>query len=45
LHDWDPGLGVNLEFSPSSHQGLHRVWLTRTEKGHWVPEEAAGGAR
>ncbi len=45
LHDWDPGLGVNLEFSPSSHQGLHRVWLTRTEKGHWVPEEALGGAR
>ncbi len=39
LHGWDPGLGVNLEFSSASHQGLHRVWLTRTEKGHWVPEE------
>lgn len=45
LHDWDPGLGVNLEFSPSSHQGLHRVWLTHTENGHWVPEKAAGEAR
>ena len=40
LHDWDPGLGANLEFSSTSHQGLHRVWLTRTENGHWVPEVA-----
>jgi branched-chain amino acid transport system substrate-binding protein len=39
LHGWDPGLGVNLEFSSTSHQGLHRVWLTRTENGHWIPEE------
>lgn len=39
LHGWDPGLGVNLEFSSTSHQGLHRVWLTRTEKGHWVPDQ------
>jgi branched-chain amino acid transport system substrate-binding protein len=39
LHGWDPGLGVNLEFSPTSHQGLHRVWLTRTENGQWVPAE------
>jgi branched-chain amino acid transport system substrate-binding protein len=40
LHGWDPGLGIPLEFSPTSHQGLHRVWLTRTENGHWIPEEA-----
>jgi branched-chain amino acid transport system substrate-binding protein len=39
LHDWDPGLRVNLEFSSISHQGLHRVWLTRTENGRWVPAE------
>ncbi len=45
LHGWDPGLGVNLEFSSAKHQGLHRVWLTRTEKGHWVPEEAPEGTR
>jgi ABC-type branched-subunit amino acid transport system substrate-binding protein len=38
LHGWDPGLGVNLDFSSTSHQGLHRVWLTRTENGNWVPE-------
>ena len=37
LHGWDPGIGVKLEFSPSSHVGMHRVWLTRTEHGHWVP--------
>jgi branched-chain amino acid transport system substrate-binding protein len=40
LHDWDPGLGANLEFSSTSHQGLHRVWLTRTKNGRWVPEVA-----
>ncbi|HXL22313.1 MAG TPA: ABC transporter substrate-binding protein [Candidatus Dormibacteraeota bacterium] len=45
LHDWDPGLGVRLEFSPSSHQGLHKVWLTRTEQGRWVPEESSQEAR
>jgi ABC-type branched-subunit amino acid transport system substrate-binding protein len=45
LHGWDPGLGVALEFSSDSHQGLHRVWLTRTEKGLWVPEEAPPEAR
>ena len=41
LHDWDAGLGVKLEFSPSSHQGLHKVWLTRTEQGRWVPAESS----
>jgi branched-chain amino acid transport system substrate-binding protein len=39
LHGWDPGLGITLEFSSSSHQGLHRVWLTRTQHGRWVPAE------
>jgi len=39
LHGWDPGLGTAFEFSPANHQGLHRIWLTRTENGIWVPEE------
>jgi branched-chain amino acid transport system substrate-binding protein len=39
LHGWDPGVGTALEFSPTNHQGLHRVWLTRTVNGSWVPEE------
>ena len=39
LHGWDPGLGAGLEFSPTNHQGLHRVWLTRTANGRWIPEE------
>jgi branched-chain amino acid transport system substrate-binding protein len=43
LHDWDPGLGVKLEFSPTNHQGLHKVWLVRTEQGRWVPDEAPSG--
>ena len=37
LHGWDPGLGLKLEFSPTNHVGMHRVWLTCTEHGHWVP--------
>ena len=45
LHGWDPGLGVSLEFSVTNHQGWHRVWLTRTEKGHWVPEDAPEEAK
>jgi branched-chain amino acid transport system substrate-binding protein len=39
LHGWDPGLGLKLEFSPTDHQGLHTVWLTRTINGGWSPEE------
>jgi len=39
LHDWDPGLGVKLGFAPTNHQGLHRVWLTQTVNGHWLPQE------
>ncbi len=42
LQGWDPGLGVKLEFSPTSHQGMHKVWLTKTEKGRWVPERDRG---
>jgi ABC-type branched-subunit amino acid transport system substrate-binding protein len=38
LHGWDPGLGVAIAFSPTDHQGLHKVWLTRTARGIWVPE-------
>jgi ABC-type branched-subunit amino acid transport system substrate-binding protein len=36
LTGWDPGLGTPLHLSPTVHQGLHTVWLTRTEKGRWV---------
>lgn len=43
LHDWDPGLGVKLGFSSSNHQGLHKVWLTRTEQGHWASEAFSQG--
>jgi branched-chain amino acid transport system substrate-binding protein len=45
LHGWDPGLGVDLEFSSTNHQGLHRVWLTRTENASWVSDEASEKAR
>lgn len=44
LHGWDPGLGIPLEFSPTNHQGMHRVWLVRSDKGLWVPEEAPQGS-
>jgi branched-chain amino acid transport system substrate-binding protein len=40
LHGWDPGIGTALEFSPTNNQGLHRVWLTRTANGRWIPEES-----
>jgi branched-chain amino acid transport system substrate-binding protein len=45
LHGWDPGVGVELEFSPASHQGLHKVWLTRTEKARWVPVQLPDESR
>jgi len=38
IHDWDPGIGVKLNFSANNHQGMHKVWLIRLEKGRWVPE-------
>jgi branched-chain amino acid transport system substrate-binding protein len=38
LGGWDPGIGVKLEFSATVHQGMHKVWLTKTEGGRWVPE-------
>jgi branched-chain amino acid transport system substrate-binding protein len=37
LHDFDPGLGVKLDFSLASHQGLHKVWLSQTTNGRWLP--------
>jgi ABC-type branched-subunit amino acid transport system substrate-binding protein len=37
LHDFDPGLGVKLEFSSTSHQGLDKVWLSQTSNGRWLP--------
>ena len=36
LHDFDPGLGVKLEFSPTNHQGIHKVWLSQTANGQWL---------
>jgi ABC-type branched-subunit amino acid transport system substrate-binding protein len=39
LAGWDPGLGQPLQLSPSSHQALHKVWITRAENGRWVPDE------
>jgi branched-chain amino acid transport system substrate-binding protein len=45
LKGWDPGLGVKLEFSPNSHQGMHKVWLTKAEHGRWVPETDSEAAR
>jgi hypothetical protein len=38
LHGWDPGIGCSLAFSHSEHQGLNKVWLTKTLNGEWVPE-------
>ena len=36
LHDFDLGLGVSLNFSPSDHQGLHKVWGTQLDaNGHY----------
>jgi branched-chain amino acid transport system substrate-binding protein len=40
LHSWDPGLGLKLDFSTTSHQAMHKVWLTRTDRGRWVPGDA-----
>jgi branched-chain amino acid transport system substrate-binding protein len=37
LHDFDPGLGFKLEFSSVIHQGLHKVWLSQTVNGRWLP--------
>ena len=45
LTGWDPGLGIKLEFSPTSHQGMHKVWLTKTEQGQWVSEQEIGAVR
>jgi predicted glycosyl hydrolase (DUF1957 family) len=40
LHNFDPGLGVKLEFSSTNHQGLHKVWLNQTVHGRWQPVPA-----
>ena len=37
LHDWDPGLHLSLNFSPTNHEGFHKVWILETENLHWVP--------
>ncbi|HEX4230080.1 MAG TPA: ABC transporter substrate-binding protein [Bryobacteraceae bacterium] len=41
LGDWDPGLGRTFGFSPTDHQGLSHVWLTKAEGGHWLPVEGS----
>lgn len=38
LGGWDPGIGYKLTFSPTDHQGLHHVWLTKTAGAEWVAE-------
>jgi branched-chain amino acid transport system substrate-binding protein len=40
LGGWDPGIGYKIKFSPTEHQGLHQVWLTKTAGGEWVAEPA-----
>ncbi len=45
LHGWDPGLGEQLQLSPNNHQALHRVWLTRSDQGRWVPVEFPSEAK
>jgi branched-chain amino acid transport system substrate-binding protein len=40
LHDFDPGLGIKLEFSSTNHQGLHKIWLNQTAHGRWQPVPA-----
>ena len=44
LHGWDPGWREPLNFSPTSHQATHKVWLARAEAGRWTAEEMAGRA-
>jgi ABC-type branched-subunit amino acid transport system substrate-binding protein len=39
LGGWDPGIGEKLAFSKVSHQGLRKVWLTRPNRGQWIPED------
>lgn len=36
LGGWDPGVGSRLNFSATSHTGLHRVWLTKADHDTWV---------
>jgi branched-chain amino acid transport system substrate-binding protein len=36
LRGWNPGLGVDFNFSVEDHQGLHTVWLSKLENGQWV---------
>jgi branched-chain amino acid transport system substrate-binding protein len=38
LHDLDIGLGTPVTFSPSEHQGVHKVWGTQLDSnGHYQP--------
>jgi ABC-type branched-subunit amino acid transport system substrate-binding protein len=41
LGGWDPGLGVPLRFSATNHLGLDKVWIVRTDQGHWVKLDAS----
>lgn len=35
IKDFTPGLDINISFSSSDHQGLHRVYFTRLENGQF----------
>jgi len=35
IHDFTPGLDINISFSPTDHQGLDRVYFTRLENGQF----------
>jgi branched-chain amino acid transport system substrate-binding protein len=38
LRGFDMGLGTLIGFSPSEHQGSHKVWGTQlNERGHYEP--------
>lgn len=38
LRGFDMGLGTLISFSPSEHQGSHKVWATQLdERGHYQP--------
>jgi len=40
LRGFDMGLGTPINFSPSEHQGSHKVWGTQLdERGHYQPIE------
>jgi branched-chain amino acid transport system substrate-binding protein len=40
LHNFDIGVGAQLNFSRTEHQGMHKVWGTQLDaEGHYQPIE------